>query len=124
MTTGGMLQTPPTTEPGPPQRSANALAWAWLSLLLLPLSFAAGFAAAHLPYAWTGRDEGASAPLWFNLVVAVIGVGITWLPVGASLVFGRRALRAGSRAAWAPITIALLLTAGALVLVVTSTLNG
>jgi len=66
-------------------------------LFLLPVSFGAGFAAAHLPYAITGRDETASGPWWFNLVVAIVGVGITWPPIGASIVFGRGRFAAHSR---------------------------
>ena len=101
-------------------RSPMNLLWSWVCLCLIPFSFFAGFAAAHLPYVWFDREEGVAGPWWFNLLVGVIGVGITWLPVGASLLFGRRALRAGSRAAWIPVGVGLLLTAGCAALIVGS----
>jgi hypothetical protein len=124
MSTGTTLPAPTRTEPEQGPSQSGWLQWAWVSLFLLPVSFFVGFAAAHVPYALAGRDEGDPAPWWFDLLVAVVGVGITWLPVGASLVFGRRALREGYRLAWIPLGIAVLLTAGALTLVVASTISG
>ena len=105
------------------RRAANLL-WSWAALLLTPLSFFVGFVAAHVPYAVFGYEEGTgSEPWWLNLLASVIGVGILWLPVGASLMFGRRALAAGNRWAWIPVGVGLSLTAGALALIVASTIG-
>jgi len=124
MNTHGTLQTPPRTPDEDREAArASALFASWMLLLLLPFSAFAGFAAGHLPYVWFDREEGAAGPWWFNLLVGVIAVGITWLPVGASLLFGRRALLAGSRPAWVPVGIGLLLTGGATVLIVLSVLG-
>jgi hypothetical protein len=94
------------------------LLWSWACLCLIPFFFFAGFAAAHLPGVWFNVEEGAAGPWYYSLLVGVMLIGVTWLPVGGSLLFGRRALRAGSRAAWVPVSIGLLLTASAAALAV------
>ncbi|MFC8504536.1 hypothetical protein ACFUC1_19440 [Pedococcus sp. NPDC057267] len=98
----------------------HLVTWSWLVLLALPLSFAAGFVAAHLPYAFTDWQETDPTPLWFALLVAVLGIGVTWLPVGVSGVLARRALFAGRTGAWAPLLVDVLLTLAALSWIVIS----
>lgn len=99
---------------------ATELLWSWLSLALIPLAGFYGFATAHLPYVWFDRVEGESAPWWFDILVSTIALGVLWVPIGASMVFGRRALKAGSTAAWVPLGIGVMLTAAVLVLVLAS----
>ncbi|GAB3441637.1 hypothetical protein GCM10027517_17920 [Phycicoccus ginsengisoli] len=93
--------------------SRHLVTWSWLVLLALPLSFAAGFVAAYLPYAFTDWQETDPTPLWFALLVAVLGIGVTWLPVGVSLVLARRALFAGRTGAWVPLLVDVVLTLAA-----------
>ena len=108
----------PQPRHGEPDR--HLVTWSWLVLLALPLSFAAGFVAAYLPYAFTDWQETDSTPLWFALLVAVLGIGVTWVPVGVSGVMARRALFAGRTAAWAPLLVDVLLTIGAVSWIVIS----
>ena len=106
-----------------PRRSAptgHLVTWSWLVLLAIPLSFAAGFVAAYIPYAFTDWEESDPTPFWFALLVAVLGIGVTWIPVGVSGVMARRALLAGRTAAWAPLLLDLALTLAAVYWVVIS----
>ena len=116
----------PVAAPGPrSDEHWTGVLYAYVWLALLPVSFLLGFGAAHLPYmVFTDQVEGTPGPWWFELLVALVGMGVMWLPVGASLVQGRRALRAGSRAAaWIVIGVDLALTALALVVVVASAMT-
>jgi hypothetical protein len=102
------------------ESSRHLVTRSWLVLLALPLSFAAGFVAAYLPYAFTNWQESDPTPLWFALLVAVLGIGVTWIPVGVSGVLARRALFAGRTGAWAPLLLDVLLTLAALSWIVIS----
>jgi hypothetical protein len=99
----------------------SALVWAWGCYLFLPVSFFFAFAAGHLPYLWFGYAEGEPGPWWFNLLAGVIAFGVLWIPVGLSMLAARTAIRAGSRAAWVPLVIGLVLTAAVLVALVVAT---
>jgi hypothetical protein len=98
---------------GGPPPGGLLLTWAWLVLLAIPLSFAVGFVASYLPFALTGWSETDPQPLWFRLLVAVIGIGVTWTPVAVSAVLARRVVRGGRRAGWAPLALDGVLTVAA-----------
>lgn len=93
-------------------RSASwHVAVAWFCLILVPLFFFLGFAAAHVPYAIWGFEEGAgNEPLWFDLLTGVILFGILAIPLATALTFGYRSVREGSRWGWVPTVIAGLLS--------------
>lgn len=118
---GSLLDGPDTVlHPEAAERRSGLLgAWGWL--LMLPVSMFVGFFAAHVPYAvFPDQVEGSPGPWWFELLVGAAFFVVAWLPVGASLVWGRRALRAGSRWAWLPVGIDLALTVAAVALIVVS----
>ena len=99
---------------GPSEATGRrALLWSWLALLAVPVAAWIGWWAAHVPYLLMGRDWDISydEPLWFVGLVALISLGIAWIPVGVSLVLGVRALHDGVRAAWWVLVVDGLLTA-------------
>ena len=97
----------------PATPDARLVTRSWLVLLALPLSFAAGFLAAYIPYGISGWQESDPTPLWYALIVALLGIGVTWIPVAVSGVLARRALLAGRTAAWAPLLVDVALTLAA-----------
>lgn len=108
----------PQPRHGEPSR--HLVTRSWLVLLALPLSFAAGFVAAYVPYTFTDWQETDPKPLWFDLLVSVLAIGVTWIPVGVSGVLARRALFAGRTGAWAPLLVDVLLTIAAVSWIVIS----
>ena len=99
-------------------RRRGYLAGAWLSLVLVPVFFFLGFAAAHLPYLiWPYEEGSGEEPLWFGGITTGIFMLILAIPLALSAWFGLRAVRAGTAWGWLPTIIAA--SAAVLVLAVT-----
>lgn len=85
---------------------------AWLSALLLPLAFAAGFFAANGMMSALGYSGDVRVPPSTAAVVAIPAVLIVAVPAAVSSLFAVRAARQGDRRGWVP---AALLSAIAVV---------
>ncbi len=100
--------------------TTTPLIWSWVCLVLVPLFFFFSFIAAQGLYVLVGHDPstGDVPPLWANLVAGIPALAIALTPCVAGVVFGRRAIRAGHRAAFVPLVLAVLLGLGMTLLVV------
>lgn len=103
--------------PGPVQvgsEVAHDLRFAWLSLLLYPLSFAAAFLVGEGLAALMGYPTGgAESPPWFvPLLAGAPALVIFVLPGLLSLKFGRRAARAGAESAMVPAILGIVVGLG------------
>ena len=98
-------------------RRRGYLAAAWLSLVLVPVFFFLGFAAAHLPYLiWPFEEGSGEEPLWFGGITTGIFLIVLAIPLVFAALFGVRAVRAGTAWGWLPTIVAA--SAGVLVLAV------
>lgn len=98
-------------------RRRGYLAAAWLSLVLVPVFFFLGFAAAHLPYLiWPFEEGSGEEPLWFGGITTGIFLIVLAIPLVFAVLFGVRAVRAGTAWGWLPTIVAA--SAGVLVLAV------
>lgn len=98
-------------------RRRGYLAAAWLSLILVPVFFFLGFAAAHLPYLiWPFEEGSGEEPLWFGGITTGIFLIVLAIPLVFAVLFGVRAVRAGTAWGWLPAIVAAC--AGVLVLAV------
>ena len=98
-------------------RRRGYLAAAWLSLILVPVFFFLGFAAAHLPYLiWPFEEGSGEEPLWFGGITTGIFLIVLAIPLVFAALFGVRAVRAGTAWGWLPTIVAA--SAGVLVLAV------
>lgn len=98
--------------PAAPERPAggDALRHAWYSLLLLPVSFFAAFALAGALYSAVGHDPSAETPPHWADAVALVPAGLVFvIPAVFAVRYGRRAVRAGRRAGYVPVTLAIVL---------------
>ena len=100
---------PGLTDPDRMTRRRGYLAGAWISLLLVPVFFLLGFGAAHLPYLiWPYEEGSGEEPLWFGAITSAIFFVILAIPIAATVWFGIRANRMGTRWGWVPIALAAL----------------
>lgn len=98
-------------------RRRGYLAAAWLSLVLVPVFFFLGFAAAHLPYLiWPFQEGSGEEPLWFGGITTGIFLIVLAIPLVFATLFGVRAVRAGTAWGWLPTIVAA--SVGVLVLAV------
>ena len=90
------------------------LRFAWLSLLLYPLSFTAAFLVGEGLAALMGYPTGsAESPPWFvPLLAGAPALVIFVLPGLLSLKFGRRAARAGAESAMVPAILGVVVALG------------
>lgn len=109
------MTTVPDTAPGAPEavtRRRGYLAGAWISLILVPVFFFLGFAGAHLPYLiWPYEEGSGEEPLWFGLITSTIFFAALAIPVAGAVIFGRRAIRAGTRWGWLPLGLGVAVAA-------------
>ena len=99
---------------------------AWLSLLLLPVSFIVAMVAGEGIASLVVKSEVETAPIWLMIVVLVVAVAIFALPLIFTARYSKRAVAAGESRARLPLimglivvgTFALLnLVSGALILI-------
>lgn len=106
------INTTATPVPGRPRRfkDADYRSLAWLLLFSSPISWLAGFAAAHIPYIfWPQYVEGeGKEPLWFGLITTAIFLVVMAIPPALAIWFGRKAVAARYRnanvAVWLGVT--------------------
>lgn len=92
------------TETGHP--SHGWLRRAWTAVALIPVFFFISFALSYVLYDLFGyKPEDNNAPLWVDLVVALVGVAIFFVPCIAAMTYGRRAARAGDRRGLFPLIV-------------------
>ncbi|KQX66292.1 hypothetical protein [Angustibacter sp. Root456] len=117
MTTG-----PAPTHPGSTDHAPSSwLVRAWLGVALAPVFFMLAFAVGEGAYAVLGyAPENADAPTWVVVVTSLLVLLVLGIPCAASVIYGLRCVRAGDRRGLAPLVIASLVWAGAVVLTVVS----
>ena len=113
-----MSTTKPDREPRGSSPVGVFVARAWWSVALIP-AFLLGFVILMLfLYQLFGyKPENADAPLWVELVIGLVCVGVFWVPCTAAVIYGSRVVRLGSRRGWWPIGIGA--SAGIAVTIVT-----
>ena len=106
-------------------RSDNSLLFAWVSVVLIPAFLLLAVIVSLMLYEWFGyKPENADAPLWVDGVIAAITLAICLVPCWGSVLFGRRAVRAGNR--WVgmlPLILGGLAAVSLTVLTIVSTLG-
>jgi MFS family permease len=79
----------------PPSRDA-ALGRAWTAVVLIPVFAVASFVLGYVLYDLLGyKPENNDAPLWVDVVVALVLLVVLLVPCVGAVVFGRRAGRPG-----------------------------
>ena len=87
-----------------PPPTGGWLGRAWIAVALIPLSFLISFALSYVLYDLFGyKPENNNAPLWVDLVAAVVAVAVFLVPCIAAIAFGRRAARCGDRRGLVPL---------------------
>jgi hypothetical protein len=110
MTAETPLQPPVDGSRPPPSRAADRpYRWAWLSLLLYPVSFVAAFVVGE--GLGTLLDERSPGPpsAWENLGAAVPALVVFAIPGALAVLFGRRAVRLGRPDGRAPAIVGVVL---------------
>jgi hypothetical protein len=112
----------PTVQPR--SESARLLARAWVSVVLIPAFLLASVLVVSWMYEWFGyKPENADAPLWIDLVIAVVAIVVFLVPCVAAVLYGWQASRVGNRTGLIPLGIGALVGLGLTVLTVVSTLG-
>ena len=88
-----------------PERSARDrwLGRAWAAVALIPVGFFIAFALGYLLYDLFGYAAVSTAPLWVDLVVALIILVVALIPCAAAVLFGRRATDSNDRRGFLPL---------------------
>jgi uncharacterized membrane protein YhaH (DUF805 family) len=101
-------------------RTGSWLVNAWVSVVLIPIFMFVSFAAGYVVYDLLGYQDGRGSTIWADLVVIVVGLLITGIPCAAAVVLGRRAIAAGERGGWVPVTLGALAAVAYVLLTVIS----
>ncbi len=105
-------------------RSGQAMTRAWTSVVLIPAFVLVSVVVTSLLYEWFGyKPESGDAPLWVDLVTAVVALAISLVPCVAAVLYGQRALRIGDHRGWIPLGIGALAGLSLTTLTVVSTLG-
>ncbi|HET7309868.1 MAG TPA: hypothetical protein VFJ17_00920 [Mycobacteriales bacterium] len=100
------------------QPTDPSLGRAWFAIVMIPVFFAISFALSYVLYDLFGyKPENNDAPLWVNVIVALVGLAIFVAPCVAAAFFGRRAVRSGDRRGLVPMVLGVM--AGCALTVVT-----
>jgi hypothetical protein len=103
---------------------AHSLVRAWVSVALVPVFLLASVLLVSLLYEWFGyKPENADAPLWVDVVIAVVAIVVFLLPCVTAVLYGGQANRAGDRWGLIPLGIGVLAGLSLTVLTVVSTLG-
>jgi hypothetical protein len=103
---------------------ANSMVRAWVSVALIPAFLLASVLLVSVLYAWFGyKPENADAPLWVDLVTALVAIVVFLLPCVTAVLYGRQANRAGDRRGLIPLGIGALVGLSLTALTVVSTLG-
>ena len=96
-------------------RSGKAVARAWASVVLIPAFLLVSVVLTSPLYDWFGCTTGsatsrrnADAPLWVDLVTAVVAIVISLVPCVTAVLYGRQASRVGDRRGLIPLGIGAL----------------
>lgn len=109
--------------PGAPDAASGWLSRAWTSTALIPVLVLASFALGYLLYDVLGYEpETNDAPLWVDLVVAVVVLAVAVAPCLGAVVYGRRSHRAGDRRGLVPLVLGAIAGLALTVLTVVTTL--
>lgn len=69
---------------------------AWAMVLLFPVFFIIGFAAAHIPYIFWHYEEGSGTePMWFGLLCIFCFMSVQAFPTWVMWKYGHKAVEAG-----------------------------
>ncbi len=105
-------------------RSGESLAHAWVSVALIPVFLVGSVILTLLLYDLFGyKPENSDAPLWVDLVTAVVAIVVFLVPCVTAVLFGRAAKRDGDRRGLIPLGIGVLAGLAVTVLTVISTLG-
>jgi len=93
----------------PRPAGSGGLARAWIAVVLIPGFFMLAFALGYVLYDLLGyQPENDDAPLWVDLVVAVLVLAVALAPCAGAVMYGRQATRGGDRRGRIPMTIGVL----------------
>lgn len=81
---------------------------AWLTLLLLPVSFIVAMVAGEGIASLVVKSETDTAPIWLMIVVLVVAVAIFALPLIFTARYSKRAVAAGETGARLPLIMGLI----------------
>jgi len=96
---------------GTPRQAAAAYRWAWLSLLLFPVSLVAAFAVGEGLFTSLGSGGANTAqPLWVVLCSSVPAFVVFALPAVLAYGLGHRAVRLGRRSGMTPAIVAVAIS--------------
>ncbi len=96
---------------GTPRQAATAYRWAWLSLLLFPVSLVAAFVVGEGLFSTLGSGGANTAqPLWVVLCSALPAFAVFMLPAVPAYGLGRRAVRLGRRSGMTPAIVAVAIS--------------
>jgi hypothetical protein len=71
---------------------------AWAMIMLSPIFFFIGFAAAHIPYIfWDYKEGSGTEPFWFSLLTVVCFLAVQAFPVWVMWRYGHLAEQAGHK---------------------------
>jgi hypothetical protein len=102
--TTNQLERPTKSAPPPDRRLGRA----WIAVASIPVFFFVSFAFSYFLYDLFGyKPENNDAPLWVDVVVAVVGLVIFLVPCVAAVVYGRQVVRGGDRRGLVPIFLAV-----------------
>ncbi len=105
-------------------RADNSALLAWISVVLIPAFLFVSVVLTLLLYEWFGyKPENADAPLWVDLVTALVAIVVFLVPCVTAAFYGMRANLAGQRQGLIPAGIGALAGLSLTVLTVVSTLG-
>lgn len=105
-------------------RSGGPVARAWISVALIPVFLLVSVVVTLVLYALFGyKPENVDAPLWVDLVTALVAIAIFLVPCVAAVFYGRRAHLAGDRGGLIPLGVAALVGLSLTALTVVSALG-
>jgi hypothetical protein len=105
-----------------PPASDGRLARAWIAVVLIPAFFVVAFALGYVLYDLLGyKPEDNNAPLWVDVVAAVVVLAVALAPCVGAGMYGRRAAHDGDRRGRVPLAIGALAGLGLTVLTVVTT---
>lgn len=93
---GNVFQNTPLQNRQPLKDEGNYQYIAWAMVLLFPVFFLLGFAAAHIPYIfWDFQEGSGTEPVWFGLLCVACFMAVQAFPVWVMWKFGHKAVEAG-----------------------------